>query len=253
MSTNGGHRVLVCVPTYDESPNVARAISRIHDYVPDVDILVIDDNSPDGTGEIAERLAKTDEQLHVLHRYVKEGLGAAYLEGFSWALDHGYEVVVEMDADGSHRAQDLPLLLAAIESGADLALGSRWVPGGAVQNWPKHRALLSKGGNAYARLALGIPIRDATGGFRAFRASTLKGLDLDEVASQGYCFQVDLAWRAVQRGFRVDEVPIVFVERELGSSKMNRAIVGEALWRVTVWGARRRANQALAFARRSRS
>jgi dolichol-phosphate mannosyltransferase len=153
-----------------------------------------------------------------------------------------------MDADGSHRAQDLPLLLAALDGDADLALGSRWVDGGAVANWPRHRELLSRGGNAYARLALGIPVRDATGGFRAFKAATLKGLDLDDVASQGYCFQVDLAWRAVQRGFRVEEVPITFVERELGASKMNRAIVGEALWRVTVWGARKRTRQALAAA-----
>jgi dolichol-phosphate mannosyltransferase len=153
-----------------------------------------------------------------------------------------------MDADGSHRAQDLPLLLAALDDGADLALASRWVDGGAVANWPRHRELLSRGGNAYARLALGIPVRDATGGFRAFKAATLQGLDLDDVASQGYCFQVDLAWRAVQRGFRVQEVPITFVERELGASKMNRAIVAEALWRVTVWGARKRTRQVLAAA-----
>jgi dolichol-phosphate mannosyltransferase len=243
-------RVLVCVPTYDEILNVERTVSRIKQAVREADILVVDDHSPDGTGELADRLADADPQVHVLHRPQKEGLGAAYLDAFSWALDQGYDVVVEMDADGSHRAQDLPRLLAAVEEGADLALGSRWVAGGSVENWPKHRALLSKGGNTYARLALGIPIRDATGGFRAFRASTLKGLDLDEVASQGYCFQVDLAWRAVQCGFNVVEVPITFVERELGASKMNRAIVGEALWRVTVWGARRRARQVLAAVER---
>jgi dolichol-phosphate mannosyltransferase len=245
-------RVLVIVPTYDEVLNLERTLSRIHAAVPDADILVADDRSPDGTGELADRLAASDPRVHVLHRPGKEGLGAAYLDAFTWALDQGYDIVVEMDADGSHRAQDLPLLLAAVEGGADLALGSRWVPGGAVENWPKHRALLSRGGNAYARMALGIPVRDATGGFRAFRAATLKGLALEEVASQGYCFQVDLAWRAVQRGFRVEEVPITFVERELGASKMNRAIVGEALWRVTVWGAQRRARQMLAAVRRSR-
>jgi dolichol-phosphate mannosyltransferase len=190
--------------------------------------------------------------VHVLHRPGKEGLGAAYLEGFTWALDGGYDVVVEMDADGSHRASDLPLLLAALDHGADVALGSRWVDGGAVQNWPKHRAWLSRGGNAYARWAMGIPVRDATGGFRAFRASALKELELDQVASQGYCFQVDLVWRALQRGLRVQEVPITFVERELGASKMNRAIVGEALWRVTVWGAQARAHQLVAAVGRPR-
>jgi dolichol-phosphate mannosyltransferase len=239
-------RVLVCVPTYDEALNIARTVERIHAAVADADVLVVDDASPDGTGELADALAKVDSRVHVLHRPGKAGLGAAYLEAFAWGLDRGYEVIVEMDADGSHRAQDLPLLLAAIDRGADLALGSRWVEGGAVANWPRHRELLSRGGNAYARLALGIPVRDATGGFRAFRAATLKGLELDDVASQGYCFQVDLAWRAVQRGFRVEEVPITFVERELGVSKMNRTIVGEALWRVTVWGARKRTRQALA-------
>jgi glycosyltransferase involved in cell wall biosynthesis len=239
-------RVLVCVPTYDEALNLERSVARIKEAVPGADILVVDDHSPDGTGEMADRLAAADPRVHVLHRPGKEGLGAAYRDAFGWALDHGYDVVVEMDADGSHRAQDLPKLLAAIDGGADLALGSRWVAGGAVQNWPKHRALLSRGGNAYARMALGIPIHDATGGFRAFRADTLKGLDLDGVSSQGYCFQVDLAWRAVQRGFRVVEVPITFVERELGVSKMNRAIVGEALWRVTVWGAQHRSRQVVA-------
>ncbi len=246
MSADAMRRVLVCVPTYDEALNITRTVERIHAAVADADVLVIDDASPDGTGELADTLAAADSRVHVLHRPRKAGLGAAYLEAFTWGLDRGYDVIVEMDADGSHRAQDLPLLLAAVDGGADLALGSRWVDGGAVANWPRHRELLSRGGNAYARLALGIPVRDATGGFRAFKAATLKGLDLDDVASQGYCFQVDLAWRAVQRGFRVEEVPITFVERELGASKMNRVIVGEALWRVTVWGARKRSRQALA-------
>jgi dolichol-phosphate mannosyltransferase len=239
-------RVLVCVPTYDEVLNLERTVAGIHQAVPEADVLVIDDHSPDGTGELADRLAAADARVHVLHRPGKEGLGAAYLGAFTWALDQGYDVVVEMDADGSHRAQDLPLLLAAVEHGADVALGSRWVDGGAVENWSKHRAWLSRGGNAYARIAMGIPVRDATGGFRAFRAATLKTLDLEEVASQGYCFQVDLVWRALQRGLRVQEVPITFVERELGVSKMNRVIVAEALWRVTVWGAKARAHQVVA-------
>jgi dolichol-phosphate mannosyltransferase len=252
VSSTADRRVLVCVPTYDEALNVERTVSGILGAVPDADVLVVDDDSPDGTGDLADGLAAADPRVHVLHRRRKEGLGAAYLEAFGWALDRGYDVIVEMDADGSHRAQDLPLLLAAVDRGADLVIGSRWVDGGAVENWPKHRALLSRGGNAYARLALGVPVRDATGGFRAFRASTLKGLDLDGVASQGYCFQVDLAWRAVQRGFVVEEVPITFVERELGASKMNRSIVREALWRVTVWGAQRRSRQLVAAVERRR-
>jgi len=240
---SSGPRVLVCVPTYDEVMNLERSVARVRAAVPDADVLVVDDSSPDGTGELAEKLAAHDPAVHVRHRQVKQGLGAAYLDAFAWAMAQGYDVVVEMDADGSHRAQDLPLLLAAIDHGADVALGSRWVSGGAVENWPRRRALLSRGGNAYARIALGIPVHDATGGFRAFRASALRQLDLHDVASQGYCFQVDLVWRAVQRGLRVVEVPITFVERELGASKMNRAIVGEALWRVTVWGTRHRAGQ----------
>jgi dolichol-phosphate mannosyltransferase len=168
-------------------------------------------------------------------RQGKEGLGAAYLAGFAWALDAGYDVIVEMDADGSHQPEQLPDLLAALRD-ADLVLGSRWVTGGGVVNWPKSREVLSRGGNAYTRIMLGVPLRDATGGYRAFRASTLRSLELDEVASQGYCFQVDLAWRAVQRGMRVTEVPITFVERTAGTSKMSQRIVVEALWRVTVWG-----------------
>ncbi len=235
--------VLVCIPTYDEAANVERIVRRVRSAVPAAHVLVVDDNSPDGTGQIADTLAAGDQQVHVLHRAGKEGLGAAYLEAFQWALDRGYEVVVEMDADGSHRPEELPTLLAALEGGADLALGSRWVEGGRVVNWPRSREVLSRGGNTYARLALGIPLRDATGGYRAFRATTLKGLDLADVESQGYCFQVDLARRAIDLGFTVVEVPITFVEREAGVSKMSRSIVGEALWRVTVWGAQTRWGQ----------
>jgi dolichol-phosphate mannosyltransferase len=204
--------------------------------VPYAHVLVADDNSPDGTGAVADGLAAADARINVLHRPGKAGLGAAYIAGFRWGIARGYDVLVEMDADGSHRPEDLPRLLAGLETGADLVLGSRWVPGGSVVNWPASRRLISRGGTLYAKLALGIPIRDATGGYRAFRRATLEGLDLDGVASQGYCFQIDLAWRAVRRGFTVVEVPITFVERELGTSKMSRAIVVEALWRVTVWG-----------------
>jgi dolichol-phosphate mannosyltransferase len=186
----------------------------------------------------------------VLHRPVKEGLGAAYLEGFEWALARGYDVIVEMDADGSHPPEQLPDLLQRIDAGADLVLGSRWVPGGQVVNWPLARQAISRGGNLYNRLALGIPLKDSTGGFRAFRRTTLEKLDLAEVASQGYCFQVDLALRAIRKGLRVDEVPITFVEREYGTSKMNREIVVEAFWRVTQWGIRYRTRQVTEGVRR---
>jgi dolichol-phosphate mannosyltransferase len=177
--------------------------------------------------------------VHVLHRPGKQGLGAAYLAGFHWGLANGYDVLVEMDADGSHQPEDLPRLLTALRE-ADLVLGSRWVPGGEVVNWPVSRRLISRGGTTYARLVLGLPLRDATGGFRAFRRATLEGIDLETVSSQGYCFQIDLASRAIRRGWRVVEVPITFVEREYGASKMSRSIVVEALWRVTVWGVQQR-------------
>lgn len=235
MSLTAGEGVLVVVPTYDERLNIERTIARLRAAVPRAHALVVDDASPDGTGEVADRLASEDPQVHVLHRLGKQGLGAAYLAGFDWGLSRGYEVLVEMDADGSHQPEQLPRLLAALED-ADLVLGSRWVPGGSVVNWPRSRELLSRGGNSYVRIVLGLGLRDATGGFRAFRRATLEKLDLDGVASQGYCFQVDLARRAVERGARVVEVPIEFVERELGESKMNGHIVREALWRVTVWG-----------------
>ena len=202
-------------------------------------MLVVDDASPDGTGEAADRIAASDDHVHVMHRLGKQGLGTAYLAGFSWGLKRDYSVLVEMDADGSHQPEQLPSLLAALD-GADLVLGSRWVAGGSVVNWPRRRELLSRGGNTYVRLALGLKVKDATGGFRAFRRATLEKLDLDGVASQGYCFQVDLARRAVQHDLRVVEVPIEFVEREYGDSKMTGSIVREALWRVTVWGAQRR-------------
>ena len=181
-----------------------------------------------------------------MHRRGKEGLGAAYLAGFDWALDHGYDVVVEMDADGSHQPEQLPRLLDALRD-ADLVLGSRWVPGGSVVNWPKSREFLSRGGSLYTRMMLGVPMRDATGGYRAFRADTLRKLDLTGVESAGYCFQVELGWRAVKAGMRVREVPIEFVERELGASKMSQRIVVEALWRVTVWGAQDKTAKAKAL------
>ncbi|WP_030277976.1 polyprenol monophosphomannose synthase [Streptomyces sp. NRRL B-24484] len=227
--------VLVIIPTYNEAENIERIVSRVRTAVPEVHVLVADDNSPDGTGDLADKLAAEDDHVRVLHRKGKEGLGAAYLAGFRWGIDQGYAVLVEMDADGSHQPEELPRLLTALR-GADLVLGSRWVPGGKVVNWPKSRLLLSRGGSTYSRLMLDVPIRDVTGGYRAFRKETLLGLGMDQVASAGYCFQVDLAWRTVKAGFKVAEVPITFVEREHGASKMSRNIVVEALWRVTTWG-----------------
>ena len=243
-------RVLVVVPTYNERVNLPRVLRRLRAAAPDVDVLVADDDSPDGTGALADELAAGDPQVHVLHRPAKQGLGAAYLAGFGWGLGRGYDVLVEMDADGSHPPEQLPDLLERIAAGADLVLGSRYVPGGSVVNWPRSREVLSRGGNSYVRAVLGIGLRDATAGYRAFRATTLDKLGLTDVASQGYCFQVDLAQRAVRRGLRVDEVPITFVERERGSSKMSRSIVLEALWRVTLWGAAYRAGQVRSAARR---
>ena len=237
-------RVLVIIPTYNERENVGWIVPAVLAAAP-VEVLIADDNSPDGTGRLADRLADDDARVHVLHRPGKQGLGAAYLAGFAWGLERGYDVLVEMDADGSHRPQDLPRLLAALAD-ADLVLGSRWVPGGSVVNWPKSREWLSRGGNSYARRMLKIPLSDATGGFRAFRADTLRAIDLATVDSQGYIFQVDLAYRALERGLRVVEVPIVFVEREHGSSKMSRSIVGEAMWRVTVWGYHLRTGRSVA-------
>jgi len=231
--------VLVIVPTYNEAENIGAVLVRVAAAVPHADVLIVDDASPDGTGLIADRLAAGDPRVHVLHRAAKEGLGAAYLAGFAWALERRYDTLVQMDADGSHRPEDLPRLLDAL-TGADLVLGSRWVPGGSVVNWPLHRKLISRGGTTYARLALGVGVRDVTGGFRAFRRAAVEALDLSGVHSQGYCFQIDLAWRAISRGLRVVEVPITFVERELGASKMSGAIVREAIWRVTVWGLAKR-------------
>ena len=228
-------RILVIIPTFNERETLRPIIARVRTSVPEAHVLIADDNSPDGTGAIADELAADDDHVQVMHRLGKEGLGAAYLAGFAWALQNSYDVVVEMDADGSHQPEQLPRLLDALRS-ADLVLGSRWVSGGGTQNWPKSRQYLSRGGNLYTRAMLGVPLHDATGGYRAFRAEALRALDLHEVASQGYCFQVDLAWRAVQRGLRVREVLIMFVERLAGTSKMSQKIVAEALWRVTVWG-----------------
>ena len=228
-------RVLVIVPTYNEVENLERILERLQTSVPTAHALVVDDGSPDGTGELAEKLAALDARVHVLQRSAKAGLGPAYVAGFRWARERGYDVVVEMDADGSHAPEQLPQLLAALDS-ADLVLGSRYVPGGAVADWPVHRLMLSRFGNRYTRWALRLPLSDATGGYRAARGELIDALPFDDVASQGYCFQVDWAWRAVRAGARVREVPITFTERAFGRSKMSGSIVREALVRVTVWG-----------------
>jgi len=228
-------RVLVIVPTYNEVENLERILDRLHTSVPTAEALVVDDGSPDGTGELADKLAALDARVHVLHRTEKAGLGPAYIAGFRWARERGFDVVVEMDADGSHPPETLPEILEALGS-ADLVLGSRYVPGGAVADWPAHRLLLSRLGNRYTRWALRLPLSDATGGYRAARGELIDALPFDDVASQGYCFQVDWAWRAVRAGARVREVPITFTERAFGRSKMSGSIVTEALVRVTVWG-----------------
>jgi dolichol-phosphate mannosyltransferase len=232
-------RVLVVVPTYNEVANLEPILERLQDAVPEAHALVVDDGSPDGTGELAEKLAAQDPRLHVLHRPVKAGLGPAYVAGFRWGRANGYDVLVEMDADGSHAPEQLPRLLDALTD-ADLVLGSRYVAGGEVADWPAHRLLLSRAGNRFTRWALRLPLTDATGGFRAARAALIDRLPFEDVASQGYCFQVDWAWRAWRDGARVVEVPITFTERTYGRSKMSGSIVGEALVRVTVWGIRDR-------------
>ncbi|MEY9893430.1 dolichol-phosphate mannosyltransferase [Catenulispora sp. MAP12-49] len=239
-------RVLVIIPTYNEAENLPTIVARVHTANPDVHILVADDNSPDGTGKLADELAEKDERVKVLHRAGKEGLGKAYLAGFAWGIDHEYDVICEMDADGSHRPEDFPALLKAlVDTNADLVLGSRYVRGGKTVGWPKHREILSKGGNTWVRLVTGMKLADATGGYRLFRRETLERIELSTVASAGYTFQVDLAWRTVRAGLKVVEVPITFVERELGASKMSTNIVAEALWRTTVWGMQYRVNRLL--------
>jgi dolichol-phosphate mannosyltransferase len=235
-STAGAGRAIVVMPTYNERQNLESMAGRVAAAASDVDLLVVDDNSPDGTGDLADKLAEANPRVHVLHRTEKAGLGRAYIAGFGWALERGYDVIVEMDADGSHRPEDLPRLLEALVPGTDAVIGSRYVTGGTVVNWPKSREFLSKGANVYVRLMLGTSIRDATAGFRAYRASTLRNIDLNNVESAGYSFQVDLTLRVLQAGMTIREVPITFVERELGASKMSSAVIRESFFRVAQWG-----------------
>jgi dolichol-phosphate mannosyltransferase len=234
--------VVVVIPTYNEASNLAWIVGRLRTAQPSVDVLVVDDGSPDGTGQVADDLAAADPAVSVVHRTAKAGLGAAYLHGFRVALEAGYDVIGEMDADGSHQPEQLDRLLAALAD-ADLVIGSRWVPGGSVVNWPLQRELLSRGGNLYVRMLLGIDVRDATAGFRLFRRTTLEKIDLDSVESTGYVFQTDMVARALSAGLVVREVPIEFVERVRGDSKMSGSVATESLKRITAWGLRERAAQ----------
>ncbi len=226
--------VTVVVPTYNERSNLPHLLAsvRLHGYR----VLVVDDGSPDGTGSLADEIAAEDPMVEVLHRPRKEGLGPAYAAGFDRVLQTGARAIIEMDADFSHSPADLPRLVEALNSGADLAIGSRYVPGGSTPDWPLVRRLISRGGNLYARLALGIPVRDATAGFRAFRSAALRQLPYRQAEASGYGFQVEMAWRATTAGLAVVEIPIVFRDRQRGTSKMNRRIVAEAMLLVTKWG-----------------
>ncbi len=241
-----GAESLIVLPTYNEAESLRGVLARIRVAVPDADVLIVDDASPDGTGRIADELAAGDPGVRVLHRPAKDGLGSAYLAGFALAAAEGYRFVVELDADGSHDPGELPTMIAlASDEGADLVIGSRWVAGGTVVNWPWLRRAISRSGNRYARWMLRSRLQDLTAGFRVYRTAVLAGLDGAVVSSHGYCFQVELAWRIERRGRRIIEHPIAFVERATGRSKMHAGIVGEALWRVTAWGVALRSGRAV--------
>jgi dolichol-phosphate mannosyltransferase len=237
-------RTLVCVPTYQEAANVDRFLRAVRASAPDADLLVCDDNSPDGTGELAEQTGAELGRVQVLHRPGKEGLGAAYREGFRWGLDQGYDVIIQMDCDFSHDPAMIPTLLDAVADGVDCAIGSRYVPGGSTPGWPLHRRMLSRYGNRYTAGVLRLGIKDATGGFRAYRASTLETIDIDSTRANGYAFQSEVALRMVQAGLRLEEIPITFVDREYGTSKMSVKIMAESMARVTTWGIRSRLGRA---------
>lgn len=226
------------MPTFNEAGNIVHAVDELFTHNPDVELLIVDDDSPDGTGKLADQIAKADARINVLHRKDKQGLGAAYIAGFGYAFAGGYDYVVEMDADGSHSAQDLPKLLEVCQD-YDLVIGSRYIKGGRVINWPLHRQLLSKGGNIFAKIMLGQKINDMTAGFRVFRTAFLKTMNLDSINARGYSFQIEMAYRTIRSGGRTTEVPIVFIEREIGESKMSKDIVFEALLLMTRLGLKR--------------
>lgn len=224
-------RTLICMPTYNEAENIRPIIQAIHNVVPEVHILVIDDNSPDGTGDIADELSERDERIHVLHRTEKAGLGQAYIAGFGWALEHDYERIVEMDADFSHQPKYLPEMIGQLDN-FDVCVGSRYVAGGGTEDWGLLRKVISRGGGLYSRTILGIDVQDLTAGFVAWRAEVLESLDLSDVEASGYVFQIEMKYRAHKKGYRIVEIPIVFPDRIAGESKMTPDIAAEALWRV---------------------
>lgn len=243
-------RTLVIIPTYNERDNLPPIVARVHSSAPEVHVLIVDDGSPDGTGALADELALADpDRVHVMHRTSKEGLGAAYLAGFAWGLNRQYSVLVEMDADGSHAPEELHRLLDAIDQGADLVIGSRYVHGGEVRNWPRRRLVLSRTANGYSRILLGVDVHDITAGYRAYRREVLEKIDLSAVDSKGYGFQVDLTWRSINAGFTVVEVPITFAEREHGVSKMDGSTIREAIVKVAQWGVRARIDRARGITR----
>lgn len=227
---------LVILPTYNERENLESIVRRVLDADDRISVLIVDDNSPDGTGDIADALSAADERIEVLHRAGKLGLGTAYLKGFAVAIRRGFDYAFEFDADGSHPADRLPACIDALDEGADLVIGARWVPGGRTENWPLYRQFISRGASIYTRLVLRSKLHDLTAGFRGYRTEALGEVDLHAVRSAGYCFQIETAWLFERRGYRVVELPITFVERELGASKMSTGIVVEALWRTTAWG-----------------
>jgi len=231
-------KILVMMPTYNEIETIETSVEKLFTYNPEVDLLIIDDNSPDGTGALANHLSTENSRIQVLHRSGKEGLGQAYIAGYRYGISHNYDMLVQMDADGSHRAEDLKHLIAAASS-FDLVIGSRWIPGGAVSNWPWYRQGISQAGNWYASKALGLNINDTTAGFRVYRSSLLQRIDLDQIRAQGYGFQVEMTLRSQQLGAEICEVPILFIERENGRSKMTLAIVLEAFVLATKWGIER--------------
>src|SRR5579872_192 len=233
-------RVAVVLPTYQEADNIEEMLRRIRVAAPEAEVLVVDDSSPDGTARIASAVAAELGGVNVLVRSEREGLGPAYRAGWRWAMDRGFEAIISIDADGSHDPEAIPSLLAPLEGGADLVMGSRYIPGGAVPGWPLHRLLLSRTGSRYASVMLGLPVHDATGGFRAYRAELLRRIDLSTLRANGYAFQIELVHRSVALGAKVVEVPITFIDRRLGTSKMHAGIIREALMLVTWWAVRDR-------------
>ena len=236
-----GEKSLIIIPTYNEKENLPKIVPAVLKVLPEANILIVDDNSPDGTGKIAEELRTIDPRIFILHRKKDRGLGRAYLDGFRWALQHDYEFIFEMDADFSHQPKYLPQFLGAIFD-ADLVLGCRYMPGGGIEGWERHRLWISRGGNFYAKRILHLPYRDLTGGFKCFRRKTLEGIDFDKVQSNGYNFQIELSFYAHQAGFRIKEIPIIFPDRTEGQSKMNVEIFHEALF--GIWRLRKEKNRA---------